>query len=182
MASHGSMYGPLPSDYAKLSSASDYKREDARRAQSALAQIRESNKGFSDLRARTSSTRSANSNRGIISDNIRTTGVALKDQRAYLAEQKAYKRETNRLDKISEASAKEERLARQKIAERERTSSLGGYSKLTKMGLLARIMNIKKKAAKAAKAAKAKAKPVVRKAKPAAKRPVAKRVAKPKRA
>jgi hypothetical protein len=73
----------------------------------------------------------------------------------------------------------------------------GGYTKLTKMGLLARIMNIKKKAAKAAKAAKAKAKPVVRKVKrvvkPAVKsavkrvakrvvKPAVKRVAKPKRA
>ena len=39
----------------------------------------------------------------------------------------------------------------------------GGYAKLTKIGLLTRIMNIKKKAAKAAKA---KAKPAVRKVKP----------------
>ena len=54
----------------------------------------------------------------------------------------------------------------------------GGYSKLTKMGLLARIMNIKKKAAKAAKA---KAKPAVRKVKPIARKPTkpSKRPAKP---
>ena len=54
----------------------------------------------------------------------------------------------------------------------------GGYSKLTKMGLLARIMNIKKKAAKAAKA---KAKPAVRKVKPIARKPTkpTKRPAKP---
>jgi|LakMenEpi03Aug12_release.lakeMendotaPanAssembly.Ray.scaffolds.fasta_scaffold00165_46 hypothetical protein len=52
----------------------------------------------------------------------------------------------------------------------------GGYTKLTKMGLLARIMNIKKKAAKA------KAKPTVRKptkpTKPIARKPT-KRPTKP---
>jgi hypothetical protein len=49
----------------------------------------------------------------------------------------------------------------------------GGYTKLTKMGLLARIMNIKKKAAKA------KAKPTVRKpTKPTARKPT-KRPTKP---
>ena len=178
MASYGSMYGKLPSYYAKFSSDSDYRREDARRAQSALAQIRESNARVSNLRveqARTASNRFS----GRMKDNFLTTGVALKDQKAYLAELKKKKRETARLEEISEASAKEELLALQIIAERERTSSLGGYTKLTKIGLLARIMNIKKKAAKAAKA---KAKPAVRKAKPAAKRPAAKRIVKPKRA
>jgi hypothetical protein len=75
---------------------------------------------------------------------------------------------------------------------RNYTEHSGGYAKLTKMGLLARIMNIKKKAAKPAKPTARKAvkpKPAVRKVKPAAKRAVkravkrvVKRVAKPKRA
>jgi hypothetical protein len=62
---------------------------------------------------------------------------------------------------------------------RNYTEHSGGYAKLTKMGLLARIMNIKKKAAKPAKPTARKTvkpKPAVRKVKPAAKRVVKRKV------
>jgi hypothetical protein len=178
MASYGSMYGLLPSTYAKLNNASDFRRVQARINQSALEQLEASNEKFRTLRAESARTASASSYRGRVAGNIRMTNVPLKEQKGYLAKLEKERRETAILDRISEESAEEER--------QERFSSLGGYTKLTKMGLLARIMNIKKKAAKAAKA---KAKPAVRKVKPAAKRVakpavkrVAKRVAKPKRA
>jgi hypothetical protein len=68
---------------------------------------------------------------------------------------------------------REEKELRALRAHREKEEQMnrntgGGYTKLTKIGLLARIMNIKKKAAKAAKA---KAKPTTRKPTKPTKRP-----------
>ena len=43
MASYAALYGSQPSSSTRLSSASDFRREHARRNQSALAQLKESN-------------------------------------------------------------------------------------------------------------------------------------------
>jgi hypothetical protein len=173
---------PSSSYLRYLNNLTDEQRAWQRKVDASVeAQIRESNASVRALQMERARNASANFSNGKVADNIRMTKVPLKEQKAFSATFNKERREMARSDRISEQSAEKERLARLRIKEQqERTSSQGGYTKLTKIGLLARIMNIKKKAAKAAKAAKAKAKPAVRKAKPVAK--PAKRIAKPKRA
>lgn len=138
----------------------EQRQNQARAEANALRQIEESQGRVSALRVERARTAASSSVRGSkVADNIDAASVALRERKEYSANAKQTRKETAILDRINEEDAELERQARQRML-----AAQGGYTKLTKMGILARIMNIKKKAAKAAKAAKAKpTKPTTRK-------------------
>ena len=183
MASHGSMRGPLPSSYAKFSSASDYRRMQARIEQSALAQLKQGNKAIRErqsLSSREVAARRAESNSNLpsrsnfVSHNILTVNVPSRERITAVKDHYILKDELQKLDRINEEEQREWRIKeneRQKQQQpvrdieyldnqvsrtgkkaklREATLAAqkygyeGGYTKFAKMGLLARIMNIKK--------------------------------------
>lgn len=125
----------------------EQRQNQARAEANALRQIEESQGRVSALRVERARTAASSSVRGKVADNIRAASVASSQRKGYLADAKQRRIEAARLDRINEEDAELERQARQRML-----AAQGGYTKLTKMGILARIMNIKKKAAKAAKA------------------------------